>query len=135
MGIDTTKAHDHPTTNALASIPDDLLSNPPAYYKLGITPAPVEDPLAAEDSGIYCVRIVCTGEHGPLMRGDGERRFERSMKIQAIWKLGDPTPPDPDEEQPGLFDDGDQPTDGEPESLGDIMDNVARPDFSSAGDD
>src|SRR5690606_3239238 len=90
------------STNALDALPDDLLATPPAYYKFGPTPSAIENPIGAEDVETYCIRVRCTGEHGPLVRKDGERRYERSMAIQAIWKLGDPVPPDPDEEQPGL---------------------------------
>lgn len=103
MGVDTTQAHDHASTNALDDLPDDLLSTPPAYYRLGSTPCALVDPLAAEDTGVYCIRVRCTGEHGPLIRKDGERRYERSLVVQAIWKMGDPEPPDPTAEQPALF--------------------------------
>lgn len=112
MGIDTTVASDHRSSNDLdhIEIPADLLATPPAYYRFGSTPCAIEDPLAAEDTAVYCVRVRCTGEHGPLIRKDGERRYERSLAIQAIWRPGEPEPPSADEEQPALYDDEDEPT-------------------------
>lgn len=121
MGIVTDRQApaDVPSTDTLRDLPDDdLLQIPPAYYKFGVTPAPIEDPLSADETGVYCVRVVCSGEHGPLIRGDGERRYERSMKIQAIWKLGEPEPPNPDDEQPGLFDENGEPTESESDESG-----------------
>jgi hypothetical protein len=132
---DRTAPADVPTTDELAKIPEDLLGfTPPAYLKFSATPAAMEEPPAFDDVETYCVRVKCVGEHGPLGRKDGERRYERSMSIQAIWKMGDPEPPlppDPEEPQPALFGD-DEPAD-EPEVLGDVMAGVDRPGFSDSG--
>jgi hypothetical protein len=81
------------------------------------------------------LRITREGEHGPLGRKDGERRYERSMSIQAIWKMGDPEPPlppDPEAPQPALFGDDDDIDD--PARLGDIVNGVDRPGFSDVSE-
>jgi hypothetical protein len=98
---------DLPSSNELDKFEDDLLSVPPAYLVLGTTPAAMVDPPAYGDTITCHVRLRCTAEHGPIERKDGERRYTRSMAIQAIWKDGEPEPPDADAEQPGLFDEGD----------------------------
>lgn len=144
---------DVPSTNALNDIPDDLLGGPPppAYLAFGTTPAAVENPPSDGDLVYYMVRARCKGEHGPLTRSDGEKRYRRDLQIQAIWLPGEPEPEiektqaeldaeaeaEAAKDQPPLFDE-DGPVDGanygEPEVLGDAMDNVARPDFSHSGD-
>jgi hypothetical protein len=96
---------------------DDTVS--PAYLKFGISNCAIEDPPAVGDTRTYLVRVRCTGEHGPIERKDGEMRFERSLSIQLCWEQGKPQPPDPEEPQPGLFDDGD-----EPQTVGEVMDGM-----------
>lgn len=133
MGIDTTKAHDHPSTNALDHLPDDLLDSPPAYYSFGQTPAPMEDPLNIDDWDIFMIRARCVGS-SQSERSDGEMRHGRKMQIQWCVKKGQPEPPDPEEEQPGLFDEGGEPTednDGYEESGLDEF--AGNPDFSDGG--
>ena len=107
MGVDTTTAADHPSTNALDDLPDDILSVPPAYLVLGTTPAALIDPPALGDTITCHVRLRCTAEHGPIERKDGDRRYTRTMSVQAIWREGEPEPPDATADQPGLFDEGD----------------------------
>lgn len=113
MTLITDKPEDLASTNGLDLIPDDLLVTPPAYLKFSPSPCALDCPPAYDDVVTYCVRAKCSGEHGPLGRGDGELRYERSMKIQAIWKLGDPEPPDVTAEQPALFDEGDGSDEGD----------------------
>ncbi|MCV7358511.1 hypothetical protein [Mycolicibacterium fluoranthenivorans] len=90
----TDKPEDIPTTNALDNVedPDANLEIKPAYLALGTTPAAVVNPPAVGDIEYFMVRTRCTGEHGPLLRSDGEVRYRRDLQIQAIWKPGDPEP-------------------------------------------
>lgn len=131
MGIDTSKASDYPSTNKLDDLPDDLLANPPAYYSLGQTPAPMEDPLAIDEWGVFVIRARCVGM-SQSERTDGEMRHGRKLQIQWCIKQGQPEPPDEDQEQPGLFDDaGNEPADDEDREPG-IVRPVDRPGFSDA---
>lgn len=57
------------------------------------------------------LRARCVAEHGPIERKDGESRYTRTMAVQAIWKQGEPEPPDADAPQPALFDDDGNPVD------------------------
>lgn len=107
MTLITDKPDGIETTNALDAIPDDLLSTPPAYLVIGTSPAAMENPPALGDTLTCHVRLRCTAEHGPIERKDGERRYTRTMVVQAIWRDGEPEPPDAEAEQPGLFDEGD----------------------------
>lgn len=129
MGKDTTTAADHPSTNALNDIPDDLLSTPPAYYSLGQTPAPMEDPLGIDDWGVFVIRARCVGM-SQSERTDGEMRHGRKLQIQWCIKQGQPEPPDPEEEQPGLFDGGEGESDEDQEPG--IERPVDRPGFSDS---
>lgn len=133
MGIDTTTAAMHPSTNALDALPDDLLDTPPAYFALGTTPSPMENPPEIGDVRTFTVRAVCSGI-GESVRTDGERRHVRKFVIQAAWMKGDPEPPNADADQPALFGDDGEATD-DPEALGDVLDNVSRPSFSNGSDE
>lgn len=110
MGVDTTTATDHPSTNALDDIEADLLSIPPAYLSFGSTPAALEDPPNIDDTEIYIVRVRCVGE-SRSERTDGEMRHGRKLQIQWCVKKGQPEPPNPEDAQPALFDSDGQPAD------------------------
>ena len=134
MGVDTTTAKDHPSTNALDSLPDDLLDKAPAYYSFGQTPAPMTDPLEIDEVGVFLVRVRCVGTSASE-RSDGEMRHGRKLQIQWCVKEGQPKPPDPDEEQPGLFDETGDEGDADPNPAGEWDDSdVDRPEFSGAGE-
>lgn len=107
MALVTEKPEDIASTNALDEIPDDLLQIAPAYYSLGTTPAPMENPPEIGETRTVLARVKCTGE-GKTVRTDGELRYTRKFEIQACWEKGQPEPPDADEQQPGLFDEGEQ---------------------------
>ncbi|MBP7973365.1 MAG: hypothetical protein KAZ48_11250 [Candidatus Nanopelagicales bacterium] len=129
MGIDTTQAHDHPSTNALDAIPDDLLDlpTPPAYLAFGTTPSGMEAPPEIDEVGIYVIRARCVGA-STSERTDGELRHGRKLQIQWCIKQGQPEPPDAEQEQPGLFDeDEDRESDAEQEGADAEVD---RPEFS-----
>lgn len=115
MALVTDKPADVASTNALDQMPDDLLSVPPAYYAFSQSPAAMENPLADGDTATLCIRVKCVGEHGPITRKDGEKRYKRDLAVQAVWKMGDPEPPDADAEQPALFDESGEAVD-EPDS-------------------
>lgn len=129
MGIDTTQAHDHPSTNALDAIPDDLLDlpTPPAYLAFGTTPSGMEAPPEIDEVGIYVIRARCVGASTSERTG-GELRHGRKLTIQWCIKQGQPEPPDAEQEQPGLFDeDEDRESDAEQEGADAEVD---RPEFS-----
>lgn len=117
------------SSDTLHALPDDLFDTAPAFYKLGISPAPIESPMSLGDTALLLVRVRCTGEHGPLERKDGETRYERSLAIQWIGKPGEVPPTADDDEQPALIS-----TDGsiEPETLGEAAAKIVeRPAFSN----
>jgi hypothetical protein len=128
MALITDQPEDIPTTDALADIPDDLLSTPAAYLGFGSTSYALPDPPSEGEKRTYVVRIECTGEHGPLRRTDGEVRYKRDCKILWAVQKGEVEPPDPEEEQPALFDEDGEASDEAAD--GETPDNVARPDFS-----
>jgi hypothetical protein len=123
---DRTAPADVPSTNALDAIDVADHGTPPAYLNFGQSPCAIENPPAVGEVRTYIVRARCTAEHGPIERKDGEMRYTRTMAAQLVWEQGTPQPPDPDEEQPALFDEG-----GEPEAVGDILDGVEIPDNSA----
>ena len=96
MSLIDQKPSDLPSTNALDDIEDPApaVEIPPAYLSFGTTPCAIENPPADGDLVYYMVRARCTGEHGPVTRSDGEKRYKRDLKIQAIWL--------PDEDEPEL---------------------------------
>lgn len=126
----TDKPLNLPTTNALDNLPADLLDKPPAYYALGNSPTPMENPPETGEVRTILCRVVCTGERKKV-RTDGELRYVREFTIQACWEKGQPEPPNPDDEQPALI-----ATDGsvnEPAVIGGLLEGVDRPGFSSEG--
>ena len=121
-----------PTTDALASIPADLLGPIPAEVRLGANVLMVmEKPPEVGDVITVTMRLkVKRKAEDEGGEGGDERVHFRGCKIVAAWLKGDPEPPNADEDQPGLFDESDEASGDEPEVLGAAMDNVARPDFS-----
>jgi len=97
------------TTDALDAVRADLAAEdqPPAYLSFGQSTAALDDPPEVGDVRTYIVRARCTGEHGPIERKDGEMRYTRTLQIQWCHEQGKPKPPDADEDQPALFDHGD----------------------------
>ena len=125
---------DTPTTDALASIPADLLGPIPAEIRLGANVLMMmEDPPANGDTVTVVARLRIWRTGTDQQGEEAEERHFRQGKIIAAWVQGQPEPPDPDEPQPGLFDDDGEPTD-EPERLGDIVAGVDRPGFSDVSD-
>jgi hypothetical protein len=102
MALITDPPKDLPSTNALDSIPDDLLATPAAYLVFGSSPEAFENPPAVDDIRTYVVKTVCTGEHGPLKRKDGELRHTRTLQVIGCWESGK-QPPDTDGNQTAMF--------------------------------
>lgn len=142
---DRTAPADVPTTNQLDDLPDDLLGGPPpaAYLKLGTSPYAVETPPERGDERLYCVKLVCKGKNEKDM-ADGKVRHERTMHCVKMWPIGEQEPPDPEpvktqaeldaeaeaeaaKDQPPLFGD-----DGEPETMGDIADDLLGEELADA---
>lgn len=132
---DRTAPADVPTTDALASIPADLLGPIPAEIRLGANVLMVMETPPANGDTVTVIARLRIWRTGTDQQGeDAEERHFRQGKIVAAWVQGQPEPPDPTAEQPGLFDDDGNPVeDEEPEDQGDDVDNVARPNFSSEG--
>jgi hypothetical protein len=104
MALITEQPTDLPEASPL--LDPQLDETPPAYLAFGATPCGIEEPPELGDVRTYIVRARCTAEHGPIERKDGEMRYTRTMQIQYCYEEGKPKPPDADEEQPGLFDHG-----------------------------
>jgi hypothetical protein len=128
MSLITEKPDNLPSGNDLDNlqIPDDLLDVPAAYFSLGSTPAPLANPPEVGDKGTLIVRYECTGE-GKTVRTDGELRYSRKLTILWAVPEGTPQPPDPEGEQPALFDTEGNPIDDEPAAIGDLLDTVVQP--------
>lgn len=106
MALVTDKPADVASSNDLDGIEVPADGTPPAFLKFGTTNCAIENPPAYGETRTYKVMVHCSAEHGPIERADGEERHERSLKIRLCWEDGKPKPPDPDEDQPGLFDEG-----------------------------
>ena len=127
MALITEQPKDLPTAlNDLDSIPDDLLSIPPAYLSFGTTPCGLESPPNMDDAETYVIRARCVGE-SRSERSDGEVRHVRKLQIQWCIKQGQPEPPDDESDQGALFDE-----DGEVSDEASGLDDVERPDFSDS---
>jgi hypothetical protein len=96
---------DVPTTNALDALGLGNDEPPPAYLAFGRSPKEMDNPPARGEIRTYVVRAKCKGIH-EAERTDGEIRYSRSLEIIACWEQGQ-QPPSTDEDQPGLFDHGD----------------------------
>lgn len=150
MGLIThrTAPADVPTTDALASIPRDLLGPIPAEIRLGANTLMVMENAPDNGETVTIVARLRIWRTGTDQQGeDAEERHFRQGKIVAAWVQGQPEPPDPDAEQPSLFEDEDddqrdghqldgeyhdEPATDEPEVIGDILAGVDRPGFSDS---
>lgn len=140
---DRTAPADIPTTNALDNIPDDLLGGPPPPAEIrmsGKTLLTLENPPEPGDELVLLIRVKVNGTGVDLHDNDEEVPY-RKAKLVTCWKPGSPEPQVPKtqaeldaeaeaeaaKDQPPLFGE-----DGEPESLGDVIDGEfgGRPPFS-----
>lgn len=101
---DRTAPADIPTTNALVNLVDpDADDTPPAYLSFGSTPAAYGSPPEVGEKRTFIVRVECTGQ-SESVRTDGEHRYGRKLNILWAVEKGKAEPPDPDGDQPALFD-------------------------------
>lgn len=134
MGVDTTTAAHHASTNALDDIPADLLGPIPAELRLGSNTLLVQEtPPHVGDTVTICARLRIVREGKEQLDTDGDVTHFRNAKVVAAWIKGDPEPPNEDEDQPALYDDDGEPTDEATGASEAEVDNVARPDFSDKG--
>lgn len=85
-------------------IDPDADDTPPAYLSFGSTPAAYANPPTVGETRTYIVRVTCTGT-SESVRTDGEHRYGRKLSILWAVEKGKAEPPDPDGDQPSLFDD------------------------------
>ncbi|AUV60835.1 hypothetical protein I5J35_gp57 [Mycobacterium phage Rem711] len=104
MGVDTTTAADHPSTNELDKIDDGGVDTGGAYIGFRATNIKLETPPAIGDSGRLVVQYECVGD-GRRKAADGELRDTRSLKVIAVWPAGE-KPPASAVEQPAMFTSG-----------------------------
>lgn len=105
MALVTDKPKDIPSSNDLDNVVDpDANDAEPAYLSFGSTPAALSDPPEVGQVRTYIVRVECTGQ-SESVRTDGEHRYGRKLSILWAVPKGKAEPPDPDADQPSLFDD------------------------------
>ncbi|OCB56169.1 hypothetical protein A5722_14840 [Mycobacterium vulneris] len=101
MGVDTTKASDHPSTNELDKHGDNSVDTGGAYIGFRATNMKLENPPEIGDSLTLVVRVKCIGDGHQLM-ADGELRPKRSLKVEWVGPAG--SKPPTDQVQTGMFD-------------------------------
>ena len=122
MAIVTDKPEGLHSGNDLDYVIDpDANDAEPAYLSFGSTPAAMSNPPEVGQKRTYIVRVECTGQ-SESVRTDGEHRYGRKLSILWAVQKGKAEPPDPDGDQPALFDE-----DGEvsPEATDDDDDQAA----------
>lgn len=133
MGKDTTTAADHPTTNSLASLPDDLLGPIPHEIRLGQSKLMILDaPPKRGDYLDVVVRLRVKGGGDEQPTPDGEVFYYKTTTLVAAWLKGSPEPPKPDDDEPPpamLDEKGQIPDDDEDAAAGSGVEN---PGFSDA---
>ena len=144
MTLITQKPNGIASTNALDDIPADLLGPVPAEIRLGSTTLLVmEKPPEVGDVITVSMRLKVKREAKDLGGEEGgELVHFRGCKIVAAWLKGEPEPPNADEDQGALIDEDGEISDEaagplrdeDDGSWDDEPDNVARPNFSSAGE-
>lgn len=111
MGVDTTTAADHASTNRLDDIPADLLGPIPAELRLGSNTLLVQEtPPQCGDTVTICARLRVVREGREQLNTDGDVTHFRNAKVIAAWIKGEPEPPNPEDEQPPLYGDDMEPS-------------------------
>lgn len=92
MGRDTTKASDHPTTNAVAKTDANGVAigdvdTGGVYIGLSATNIKLEESLEIGDVGMLLVKYEVTGD-GRKKMADGELRDRRTLKVLSAHKPG-----------------------------------------------
>ncbi|WP_349318885.1 hypothetical protein [Mycolicibacterium canariasense] len=97
MGKDTTKASDHPSTNALDKHDDGSVDTGGVYIGLSATNIKLEESLEIGDTGLLMVKYEVTAD-GRKKMADGELRDRRTLKVISAWKPnGKPVGVDPNQ--------------------------------------
>jgi len=120
MALITDKPKDIQSSNDLDNIVDpDANDAEPAYLSFGSSPTAMGNPPEVGEKRTYIVRVECTGQ-SESVRTDGEHRYGR--KLSVLWAVakGESEPPDPDAEQPALFDEDGEPTVDDDEDADDV---------------
>lgn len=128
MGKDTTKASDHPTTNAVARTNADGVAigdvdTGGVYIGLSATNIKLEEQLEIDDTGLLMIKYQVTAD-GRKKMADGELRDRRTLKVISAWVPGGhPASADPNQGELYPTD----PVNGAPAT--------PNPAFSDSGDD
>lgn len=97
MGVDTTTASDHPSTNALDDIDDPELDEDglsiDRYLAFGTTPRAIHNPPKPGEVVTYKVKVETTGESWKV-RSDGEIRYSADLNILSVARIDEELPPD-----------------------------------------
>lgn len=130
MGRDTTKASDHPTTNAVANTDADGVAigdvdTGGVYIGLSATNIKLEEQLEIDDTGLLMIKYQVTAD-GRKKMADGELRDRRTLKVLSAWVPGG-RPVNADPNQGELY--PTDPVNGAPTGT------TAAAQFSDSGDD
>lgn len=148
--VDDREAPDYvPTTNELDNVEDPDLNQHglsiDRYLAFGTTPRALPNPPRDGEVVIYKVKVECVGQ-AHKRRSDGEIRYRSELEILSVARVDEDLPPDYEkpsakkktkaqqeaeaeaaaaDDQPPLFED-------EPESLGDIADELLGEELADA---
>lgn len=101
MGRDTTKASDHPSTNALAGI---QVYTGEREIRLGQNVLLVlDDPPKLGDTRDIVLRLRCKTRAEEQNNAECDTTHYCGMKIVTAWELGQPKPANPEENQLSLI--------------------------------
>lgn len=101
MGVDTTKASDHKSTNDLDKHDDGSVDTGGAYIGLRATNMKIENPPDIGDHLTLVIKTKCIGDGHQLM-ADGELRPKRTLKVEWVGPAG--SKPPTEQTQTGMFD-------------------------------
>lgn len=100
MGVDTTTAADHKSTNELDKY-DDSVDTGGAYLGFRANNIKLENPPEIGDELTLVVKVKCIGDGHQLM-ADGELRPKRALKVEWCGPAG--SKPPTEQTQTGMFD-------------------------------
>ena len=136
MALNTKQPHDLKSTDSLKDIPADLLGPVPRELRLGANVLLVlESPPDLGDTldVVLRIRSVREGKEKVNSDADGEITHFCAGKVVTAWLLGQPTPPNPEDDQGALIDEDGNAVDydeDESDNVVDIHEGVDRPGFS-----
>ena len=129
MGVDTTTAADHKSTNALDDVDDGSVDTGGAYIGFRATNMKLENPPKIGDELTLVVKVKCIGDGHQLM-ADGELRPKRSLKVEWVGPAG--SKPPTAQTQAGMFDTSGNVT---PQAAGEDEGDAEDDDEVDTGDD